>query len=60
MKEWIMETSDTGIVKKVKQELIRCKDCKWWKENDDSPSWHPCIDMKTDRNWFCADGEWKD
>lgn len=62
MKEYIMETSDTGWVTKVKQEIVRCKDCKYWQdesERDEHPSWLPCMDVQTRNDFFCADGEKK-
>lgn len=55
MKEYIMEVADNGMVTKVGQELVRCKDCvnrydpincKMYSEG-----------MDTSDEWFCADGE---
>lgn len=37
--------------------LVLCKDCKWHDNADDSPKYLPCIEMRTNPNWFCADGE---
>ena len=65
MKEWICEevpavNLDGKIVStmthKIK-ELVRCKDCKWHDNADDSPKYLPCMEMRTNPNWFCADGE---
>ena len=48
----------TYIVEQT-QDLVRCRDCKWRDNADNSTKWLPCIDMKTSPNWFCADGEHK-
>lgn len=38
--------------------VVRCKDCKHWKEERKSTTkWLPCIGMATDAKWFCADGK---
>ena len=57
MKEYIMETADTGMVTNIKQELIRCKDCEHGRET--------CGNIECDGNyhgynWFCADGRRKE
>lgn len=44
---------------KDQPQVVRCKDCKWHENADNSPMWLPCIEMKTNGNWFCADGEAK-
>ena len=37
-------------------EVVRCKDCRW-RHDDSNQMWLPCMEMETDPNWFCADGE---
>ena len=39
--------------------IIRCKDCKYRTELFDT-RWHPCTDVPTNDEWFCADGEKKE
>ena len=53
------------------QELVRCKDCKWWDKKSDSPygychackhgyhseHWEIGIYRTYKGDWFCADGE---
>ena len=44
-------------------ELVRCKDCKWWHESETEERFGDCgqangITMKPS-NWFCADGKRK-
>ena len=67
MKEYIMEVADNGMVTKVGQELVRCKDCKYRgyskkcvlsaiSEEKDFPLF--MLDNRGD--WFCADGELKE
>ena len=59
MKEYIMETSDTGMVTKVKQELVRCKNCKR-RGTYDCPVYVGGDGMYSEPDdWFCADGERK-
>ena len=59
MKEYIMETSDTGWVTKVKQEIVRCKDCKR-RGTYDCPVYVGGDGMHSEPDdWFCADGERK-
>ncbi len=38
--------------------VVRCRECKWMTAID--TAWHPCTEMFTDDDWFCADGERKD
>ena len=45
---------------KAKEDIVRCKDCKWHDNADDSPKYLPCMEMRTNPNWFCADGEPKE
>ena len=54
MKEWIVK--DT-LNNKYVQELIRCKDCKWFSEKGFCK--HPDGGAANIRpaDWFCADGE---
>ena len=55
------------------QELVRCKDCKWWDKKDDlygycnackhgyhSSNWEIGIYRTYKGDWFCADGEMKE
>ena len=51
-----MEVADNGMVTKVGQEVVRCKDCKYndYGECIIKAGWFP---VKPD--WFCADGERK-
>ena len=41
---------------KEQPQIVRCKDCKWHDNPDDSPKYLPCMEMRTNPNWFCADG----
>lgn len=55
-------------------DIVRCKDCKWWDQKDDSPygychamkhayyssHWEIGIYRTYKADWFCADGERKD
>ena len=64
MSEYIVrETGFPGTIKQeIVQELVRCKDCRWW-ERDYQTRYHPderpCnrVGMGTPPEWFCADGE---
>lgn len=40
-------------------QLVRCNDCKWHDNPDESPKWIPCLNIHTKDDWFCADGERK-
>lgn len=63
MAEWIVEITDGMPHLKNMQPLVRCKDCKWYK---DGWCYNPNTfdDEKTRGNttegWFCADGERKE
>ena len=61
MREYIMETSDTGWVTKVKQEIVRCKDCMHY-DGDEYSGLGTCLEngVCSKPDWFCADGERKD
>lgn len=55
MKEFIIEVDHPYT--QGMQELVRCKDCKWRENTGASTKWLPCMEIKTNGNWFCADGE---
>ena len=38
-------------------EVVRCRDCKYWKDQSCIPKWLPCSEIQTSGYWFCADGE---
>ena len=61
MKEMIFRTSDDGIVMNSvsERELIRCKDCKYRNDElrEECNHWLPCMEIRTEGDWFCADGE---
>lgn len=75
-KEWIVPDADIGVDGAYfgYQELVRCKECRWWDKIEDSPMGycHACKHAHYSRNWeisiyrthkgdfFCADGERKD
>lgn len=44
--------------KKISEQnsVVRCKDCRFWKDQSTSMRWLPCIEAQTDRNWFCGSG----
>lgn len=65
---WLLKTDSCGNcawATEVRQMVVRCKDCKWWKdykcENDYvlrqifDCGCYP--DFHTDAEWFCAEGE---
>lgn len=37
--------------------VVRCRDCKYWKDQSGTPKWLPCVENQTSGMWFCADGE---
>jgi hypothetical protein len=44
-------------------EIVLCKDCMYWKEEQArsmQTKWLPCMEVQTNKNWFCADGERRD
>ena len=38
-------------------EVIRCKDCKFWKNQDASTRWLPCMNMQMNGHWYCGSAE---
>ena len=52
--------ADALAMLKEQSQIVRCKDCKWHDNADISSKWLPCISMKTNPNWFCADGVKRD
>jgi len=45
---------------KDQPEIVRCKDCKYWKNgymNYDVHPWLPCMEIETNSGWFCGSGE---
>lgn len=41
------------------KELVHCKDCKYRDPQTCATStmWLPCMEVRTDDDWFCADGD---
>ena len=37
--------------------VVRCKDCKYWKDQSATSKWLPCCEIQTSGNWYCADGK---
>lgn len=38
-------------------EIIRCKDCRWHKDQSMATMWLPCSVINTTNNYYCADAE---
>ena len=63
MKEYIVPVGDKENMNMIEnelhlQQLVRCKDCKYWHETIyNTPKWILCMSVQTSGNWFCADGE---
>ena len=64
MKEYIMEVADSGMVTKVKQEIVRCKDCEYYRkpsfgftfgECTYGSTWYP-----TNEDDYCSKGKRKE
>lgn len=57
----IMAYIDEGAeLLKEQETIVRCKDCKYWKNKHkeyDVHPWLPCMEINTSGNWFCAYGE---
>lgn len=41
-------------------ELVRCKNCEYWKNHDYTQRWTPCMSVLTDGDWFCGSGRRKE
>ena len=37
-------------------ELVRCKDCMYWKSDMLTHFWKPCDVVNTDKDWYCPCG----
>lgn len=65
-KDFIVRRSITMIEGKPhvetysESELIRCKDCRFYKDVSQTTKWIPCIEIIPEPNWYCADGERKE
>lgn len=59
-----LEYDVTKICEKIRsakgQEIIRCKDCKWWYEDADSVMCCDYTDMSQPEDGFCSRGERKE
>ena len=65
---------DAKELLKEQQQIVRCKDCKWWDKKDESPygychackhgysspNWEIGIYRTYKGDWFCAEGERKE
>ena len=41
---------------------VKCKNCIYWdseEERTKQTAWLPCMEVKTDKNWFCASAKKK-
>lgn len=70
IREYIIKISDEIIEEEIAdrpQELVRCKDCRYW-TSEKILEYHICKrwektgikNFATAWNWFCADGERKE
>ena len=62
MAEYILKETAYPLAtrQEIVGELIRCKDCKYWKDEfakDKSTCWLPCMSMTTPREWYCGRAE---
>lgn len=50
---------DYTVLPFARPEIIRCHDCKYRDENRRKVSvrWLPCMDVRTDGNWYCGSAE---
>ena len=48
-------TKDT--IRYEMDELVRCKDCKYYPNGDGATEWLPCREIITPPGWYCADGK---
>ena len=50
----------TRVIKEIKampsvrHEVIRCKDCKWRINQDESTEWLPCMAIVTPSDFYCG------
>ena len=51
------------VVKELKQlpsaqsEIVRCKDCRWQKDQSESTAWLPCRAIVTPSDFYCGRAE---
>ncbi len=67
MKEYIIKIDeskhdimDSVPLMKPPKELVRCKDCRYYKPEYVDEECRLFNDFTTDPDWFCADGERKE
>lgn len=69
MREWIIQAETIGNISDGYwygngEEIVRCKDCKWWGDLDPKNRYTDCychvVECSTEPDWYCADGERKD
>ena len=44
------------------EQVVRCRNCKYWKDEkaqNEQERWLPCMEMETERSWYCASGVFK-
>ena len=51
------EHDGKGNITVTMTDLIRCKDCKWWKNQDESTGWLPCMTIATPSDFYCGSAE---
>lgn len=65
MPEYIIETKYPkeemfNMPPNIKGNLIRCKDCKYYRNNHVAPCKKVLRSEDADENWFCAEGKRKE
>jgi len=38
-------------------EVVRCRNCMYWKSNMLTHFWKPCDVVRTDKDWYCPCGK---
>lgn len=51
------EEPDFEEVPSVQPEIIRCKDCRWQKDQSGSTAWLPCREIVTPSDFYCGRAE---
>ena len=64
MKEYIVQVNNPDNIAlfdaQHTQDLVRCKDCKFYPDGKGTTKWLPCREIIVPPMWFCADGERKE
>lgn len=55
--KWTISKTGLKKMKPLEDQIIRCKDCRWRKDQSGSTAWLPCREIVTPSDFYCGRAE---